>query len=82
MRVVFATNQFIESGYPVNFVTVTSHEKLTAKQSLYVLPLAWKKLSMRWRRLVGGKPYVVIPERHKDGRVHIHGIFMADAGTK
>lgn len=82
MRVVNATQQYQAGGLECCFVTITSHERLNAKRSLDVMPHAWKNLSMRWRRKVGSKPYVVIPERHKDGRVHIHGIFMSAVGTQ
>lgn len=82
MRVVHATEHFFALGYDVNFVTVTSHEKLNARQSLEVLPDDWKRLSMRWRRKVGSSPYVIIPELHKDGRVHLHGIMMSSVGTR
>lgn len=82
MRVTFGCHHFIEQGHELSFVTVTSHEKLTAKQSVAVLPDSWHKLSMRLRRHVKGLKYVVIPERHKSGKVHIHGIFLSGANKR
>lgn len=82
MRVTFGCQQFIEQGHELSFVTFTSHEKLSAQQTLKVLPHSWHKLSMRLRRKVKGLKYVVIPERHHDERVHIHGIFLAGASKR
>ena len=82
MRVTMGCQQFIDQGLELSFVTVTSHEQLSAKESVEVLPHSWKKLSMRLRRHVKGLKYVVIPERHKTGRVHIHGIFLSGANKR
>lgn len=82
MRVVSATQQFEAQGLPISFVTVTSHEKLSPDATIRVLPSAWHKLSMRARRKMKGLNYVVIPETHTDGRLHLHGIFMAQFSTR
>jgi len=58
----------------VEFITLTSHERLVAGASLAVLPDAWKKLQERLRRAAKGE-YLIVPEVHKDGRVHLHGLF-------
>jgi hypothetical protein len=58
-----------------NFVTITSHERLsTLSQTLYVWPKAWGKLSRRIRYHFPGIRYVLLPEQHEDGRLHIHAI--------
>lgn len=55
------------------FITITSHPKLkTTSQCLHVWPSAWKKLSTRLRRKHPGIKYALLPEHHKDGRVHWH----------
>lgn len=57
------------------FITLTSSKKLaTRDQCLYVWPRAWAKLSARIRRKYEGIRYVLLPELHKDGRVHVHAI--------
>jgi hypothetical protein len=58
----------------MNFITLTSHERLAASASLRVLPRAWSKLQERLRREAKGD-YLIVPELHKDGRVHLHGLF-------
>lgn len=63
----------------LEFVTVTSHERLNAAQSLHVLPLAWNKLNRRIKRATGRTtPYFAVPEQHVDGRWHLHAIVGAD----
>lgn len=61
-------------GKQIMFVTLTSHEKLSAHQSWYVWPRAWPKLHMRAIRQAGKGEYCMIPEQHADGRIHVHMI--------
>jgi hypothetical protein len=64
------------------FVTLTSHERLGPAASLAVLPSAWGALSARLRRYTPGIKYLMIPERHQSGRVHLHAITSAPIGTR
>jgi hypothetical protein len=64
----------MQSELEIDFLTLTSHERLNAQQSLWVFPRAWKKLSQRARRSAALFSYFMIPERHEDGRIHIHAI--------
>jgi hypothetical protein len=73
-RAYFAAQQWAERGLPLNFTTLTSHEALTARQSWYVFPKAWKKLHARAKRKDGKAAYCMIPEQHEDGRIHVHMI--------
>lgn len=85
VRAIKGTAQLLEAGYHVDFVTLTPHEKLTAKQSFYVLPLAWKKLSMRWKyEIPKSDPaaYYAVPERHKSLKVHTHMIVTGGLSKK
>lgn len=66
-----------------NFVTITSSPKLkTLAQTMYVWPQAWAKLSRRMRYHFPGIRYVLLPEQHKDGRLHIHAIASGGLDTK
>ena len=57
------------------FITMTSHAKnKTMSQCIHVWPKAWAKLSARMRRKFPGIRYCLIPELHKDFRVHAHVI--------
>lgn len=68
----------LAAGYKTSFVTITSHEKLTANASWRVLPLAWPKLYRRYKRAVGisdPKAFIAVPERQpKSGKAHAHMI--------
>lgn len=58
----------------VEFLTLTSHEKLGAAASVDVWPDAWDKLRKRAGRAGGELQYFAVPERHKSGRLHVHAI--------
>lgn len=68
----YGVTQLQETGKPVNFVTVTSHERLKAAGTLYVLKQAFPKLRDRVAYHSPGTQYLLIPEQHKDGRWHLH----------
>jgi len=70
------------SSPSVNFLTITSHEKLSAAASLAVWPKAWSKLSQRARRRSADFQFLLVPEQHKDGRLHIHAIETAGLGSR
>lgn len=65
-----------------DFLTLTSHEKLQAKASLFVWPKAWSKLSQRARRKAKDFQYLLIPEQHKNGRLHVHAIETGGLGER
>lgn len=64
-------------------LTVTSHEKLRGMSDcLRVWPSAWAKLSTRMRRKTKPLKYALMPELHKDSRVHVHMLTNADVSRK
>lgn len=72
---------FLTAGKRIGFVTLTSHEKLGAHQSVKVWPMAWKTLHMRLRRAAPGTEYLFVPELHRTGKMHAHGLVI-DAPAK
>lgn len=65
------------------FWTVTSSPKnKTLSQCLYVWPKAWAKFSRRIRYHYPGIRYVLLPEQHEDGRLHIHAIASHGVTTR
>lgn len=80
------TNQWLEQGWKVDFLTLTPHEKLTPAQSFYVLPRAWKTLHTRYQREIpqdNPGAYFVVPERMpKSGKVHSHFIITGGLTQK
>lgn len=69
--------QYIDGGQVVNFVTVTSRPGLSPAHSILRFRKSWPKLRKRLVYHNGGKfEYLLIPERHKSGVLHVH--FMAN----
>jgi len=63
------------------FLTITSHEKNeTFSQTVYVWPKAWRNLSNRLRYKYKGIKYVLLPEKHKNGRLHVHALASGNVG--
>lgn len=86
-RIINGYNQLSQAGTEFNFVTLTMHERLrTFEATVKVWRDVWKKLSSRMRyasQRNGLKPiYVYVPEKHKDGRCHIHGLFSTTLDTR
>lgn len=74
---------YISQGEDFKFVTLTSHERLySVSQTLRVWPPAWRKLQNRVKYQRPGWHYVMIPEQHRDGRLHVHLIASANLGTR
>lgn len=72
-RVAYGTNALIEAGASVNFLTITSHERLKTFAACYaVFPDAWAKLYAAMKRVKPAMAYALIPEKHEDGRMHAH----------
>lgn len=72
-RISEGVRELLENELPMAFVTLTSNRKLkTYETTKRVFPKAWAKLSRRWKREQGGLCYVMVFERHKDGRLHCH----------
>lgn len=63
-----------EQGLEPRFLTLTSHERLTPEQALWVWPKAWSVLGQRARRKATRFEYILIPEQHKSGKIHIHAL--------
>lgn len=74
--------QLIETGRELQFLTLTSNEKLGPDGTLYVWPRAWKKLHARANREAGKSAYMMVPERHSDGRLHMHAISTWGLGSR
>jgi len=82
--VFLGTQAYIQSGEGFRFLTLTSHEYLTTlSKTLYVWPKAWDKLRKRANRACTHQwHWAMIPEMHKDGRLHVHLIESANLGTR
>lgn len=66
----------------ISFLTITSNAKLEPQKSIEVFSSAWNNLLRRARRSGSQGQYMLVPERHKDGRVHGHAIATFNLGTR
>lgn len=80
-RAYAGANKLVSEGETLYFLTLTSHERLNARQSVYVWPKAWAKMRDRMKYANGGTfQYLMVPEQHHNGRLHIHAIETAGLG--
>jgi len=79
-RAILGCQQIRSNGSAVQFVTITSHEKLlNFAATVAVFPHAWSKLYARMKRKKPTLAYLLITEQHKNGRLHAH--FLTDVAT-
>lgn len=83
MRTEHGARVLAKRGLEIQFLTLTSHEKLDPRETMAVWGDAWKKLRTRAVRAAGAKvEYLMMPEKHKDGRLHMHAIETANLSTR
>lgn len=71
-------NEILSSGGCLDFVTITSHERLknfAATEAVW--RVAWNALYCALKRVNSGLMYMIIPECHEDGRMHVHALWNA-----
>jgi len=83
LRGQIGVRQFMREGIQVDFVTLTSHRKLmNFAQTEHVWRLAWPNVYSALKRRNPDLQYMLIPEKHKNGRMHVHAIWTAGVGTR
>lgn len=83
LRAEMGTRALINQGDRVDFITITSHEKLPDFQATErVWREAWGALYHAVKRQHHALAYMMIPERHKSGRMHVHGIWNAGVSQR
>jgi len=83
MRAYMGTRKLLSQGDTVDFVTITSHEKLkTFSATEDVWSKAWSTLYAALKRQKPALEYMIVPEKHKDGRMHVHAIWNAGVSKK
>lgn len=83
LRAEIGVRQYIGAGLHVDFITLTSHEKLSnfaATEAVWrkAWPVLYAALKRRSERL----EYYIVPEKHKDGRMHVHALWTANVPRK
>jgi len=82
-RAELGTRALQKKGDRVDFVTITSHEKLkTFSATETVWRSAWSTLYAAIKRRKPTLEYMIVPEKHKDGRMHVHCIWNAEVSQK
>lgn len=78
LRAEMGARQILAAGELLDFVTITSHEKLPDFESTErVWRLAWGRLYNALKRRKSGLQYMIVPEKHKSGRMHVHALWNA-----
>jgi len=83
LRAEMGTRALLGAGYRVDFVTITSHERLkdfAATEAVW--RNAWSKLYAALKRKQPSLEYMIVPEKHKDGRMHVHAVWNAGVSQK
>lgn len=83
LRAALGCAKIIRDGYVLDFVTITGHEKLaTFEQTESVWRKGWPSLYAALKRQQPSLEYMIVPERHKDGRMHVHALWNAEVSQK
>lgn len=83
LRAEIGVRQYVGDGLHVDFITITSHEKLSdfaATEAVW--RKAWPVLYAALKRRSTALQYFIVPEKHKDGRMHVHALWTADVSQK
>lgn len=75
-RAVLGAREILARGEMLDFCTITSHERLKNwEQTVFVFKKAWPALYASLKRHCCDLMYFVVPEQHKDGRLHVHALW-------
>lgn len=83
LRAEIGVRQYVGAGLHVDFITITSHEKLSNFEATEaVWRKAWPVLYAALKRRSTMLQYFIVPEKHKDGRMHVHALWTANVSQK
>lgn len=83
LRASIGATEFLSERVPLDFVTITSHERLkdfAATETVW--RDAWSKLYAALKRKAAIFEYLIVPEKHKDGRMHVHALWTAGVSKR
>lgn len=73
----YGAEWFERCGYPLSFITLTSHERRRGQDaSIELFRSAFPILRKRLGRTFGVVEYFAIPETHVDGTTHLHALVV------
>jgi len=77
------SRQILAKGEVLDFVTITSHERLPDFAATErVWREAWTGLYHALKRQKQGLEYMIVPEKHKNGRMHVHALWNAGVSKR
>jgi len=83
LRAQIGVRQFISASQRVDFVTITGHEALKSFAATErVWREAWPVLYAALKRQNRALQFIVIPEKHHDGRMHVHSLWTAGVSQR
>lgn len=83
LRAQIGVRKFQNEGRSIRFVTITGHEKLkTFEATQAVWREAWPVLYAAVKRRCPDLQYFMVPEKHKDGRMHVHILWTSDVSQR
>jgi len=83
LRAEMGARAIMATGSVLDFVTITSHEKLPDFASTEkVWRSAWTALYAAIKRKKQDFQYMIVPEKHKSGRMHVHALWNAEVNQK
>lgn len=82
-RVMYGVDHYQRQGKEFSFVTLTLGGRYKAREdSIRGWRVVWPRVYDRHSRKFGRQPYTVLPECHRNGRVHLHLIIAGDANKR
>jgi len=83
LRAKIGAREILGRGEILDFVTITSHERLKDFRSTErVWKSAWGALYKAIKRKNQDFTYMIVPEKHEDGRMHVHCLWNAGVTQK
>lgn len=83
LRAQIGARKILRDGGKLDFVTLTSHEKLKSfDATAHVWTHVWSMSYDAIKRKNADFAYLAIPERHADGRMHVHAIWNGNVNSR
>lgn len=79
---IYGAQLLMQIGWQLSMITVTNLGKMSARGSIFKLPDQWGKLWNKARQEVAEYAYIILPEKHRSGVVHLHILATFELGSR
>lgn len=80
---MYGVSHYQKQGKEFDFVTITLGGKYKSRDdSIQGWRRVWPRVYDRHTRMVGKQPFVILPECHRNGRVHLHLVIASGVGKR